>query len=272
MLIFVVESEPARLRASCDAVASAAPDAEVMAFESSAEAIEEICDRGRTPDALFVGLEEPETEGLAFAALLLRLCPPTRIICLADSGESAVEAYRLHLHGFILWPLTPERVREELEVLPRRNAEMLEDGKLQVRCFGHFEVFWQGRPLVFSRTKTKELLAFLIDREGAYCTAGEIISALWEDSEESESTKHYLRVLTGDLTATLDRIGMRGALLRRRGQWAVDREMLSCDYYRMQEGDAAALRMFRGEYMAEYSWAEMTTGRIFFQNLDAMGL
>ncbi len=272
MLVFAVESAPERLRQCCSAIGAAAPGAEVQGFGSPAGAIEEICDRGRTPDALFVGLEKPETEGLAFAALLLRLCPPTRIICLADSGENAVEAYRLHLHGFILWPLTPERVREELETVSRRNSELLEDGKLLVRCFGHFDVFWQGRPLLFSRTKTKELFAFLVDREGAYCTAGEIINALWEDGEENESTKHYLRVLTSDLASALQGIGMRDVLLRRRGLWAVDREKLSCDYYRMLEGDAAALRMFRGEYMAEYSWAEMTTGRIYFQNMDRRGL
>ena len=69
-------------------------------------------------------------------------------------------------------------------------------GKLAVRCFGYFDVFYGDDPLIFSRAKTKELLAYLVDREGAACTGGEIELALWEDADAVKDTRHYLRILT----------------------------------------------------------------------------
>ena len=43
------------------------------------------------------------------------------------------------------------------------------------------EIFVGGRPLSFKRSKSKELLAYLVDRNGATCTNGEMLAVLWED-------------------------------------------------------------------------------------------
>ena len=51
-----------------------------------------------------------------------------------------------------------------------------------------------------------------------------------------------------------------------RDQWAVDTELLDCDYYRMLKGDMDAVNAYQGEYMKQYSWAELTVGRLFFRN------
>ena len=37
----------------------------------------------------------------------------------------------------------------------------------------------------------------------------------------------------------------------------MDPERVDCDYYHYLDGDEGA---FRGEYMSNYSWAEMTLG------------
>ena len=168
--------------------------------------------------------------------------------------QYAVEAYRRHVSGYVMKPVEADRVREELEALelPLQPAE---PDKLRVRCFGYFDVFWHEEPLIFSRTQTKELFAYLIDREGAACTAGEIISALWEDSEATRNTKAYLRVLTQDLKNTLSSIGMADVLIREHGQWAVRTEKLDCDYFRMKKGEPEAINAYNGEYMIQFSWA-----------------
>ena len=59
---------------------------------------------------------------------------------------------------------------------------------------------------------------------------------------------------------------MEKVLLRMRDQWAVDTELLDCDYYRMLQGDMDAVNSYQGEYMKQYSWAELTVGRLFFRN------
>lgn len=88
--------------------------------------------------------------------------------------------------------------------------------KLHVRCFGNFEVFWQGQPLSFARCKTKEMLAFLVDRMGAVCSGGELCCILWEDSLDAKKAANYLRVLTNDLQKTLHCIGQEDVLIRNR--------------------------------------------------------
>jgi hypothetical protein len=144
------------------------------------------------------------------------------------------------------------------------NPQRTGGEKLCVRCFGNFDVFFHDRPLVFRRSKTKELLAYLVDREGAACTAEEIINALWEESGDVKNPKSYLRALTKDLRDTLASVGMEAALIREHNQWAIRKKLLDCDYYRLLEGDVEAASDYHGEYMNQYSWAEQTAARLQF--------
>ena len=42
------------------------------------------------------------------------------------------------------------------------------------RCFGYFELYWQGKPLSFPRKRAKEVLAYLIDRQGLFAPRGRL--------------------------------------------------------------------------------------------------
>ena len=57
---------------------------------------------------------------------------------------------------------------------------------------------------------------------------------------------------------------MEDALIRHRGSIAVNRARFDCDFYRMQNGDMDAINAFRGEFMVQYSWAEVTAGMLEF--------
>ena len=74
-----------------------------------------------------------------------------------------------------------------------------------------------------------------------------------------------IRVLISDLRATLREIGMEELLIRERRQLAIRRDLVDCDYYRMRDGDTAAVNAYFGEYMKQYSWAELTAGRLHFR-------
>ena len=41
---------------------------------------------------------------------------------------------------------------------------------------------------------------------------------------------------------------------------SVDVSRLDCDVYKLLEGDPMAKENYSGEYMSNYSWAEMTAG------------
>ena len=87
-----------------------------------------------------------------------------------------MKAFELHATGYLMKPVTAEDIRRELTFLYKDSGR---DKRVRVQTFGGFDVFVDGKPLEFKRSKSKELLAYLIDRHGANVTTGELCAALW---------------------------------------------------------------------------------------------
>ena len=266
MLIFTIDDEPKAGSLLRRTVGEAMPEAEVLSFPGGLEAVEAIESQGLRPDVIFTDIVMPELDGLELAVRLKTAAPDARLVFVTGYADYALRAYRLHARGYLIKPVDAARIREELAQMAAPSLELAPGGKLYAHCFGHFEVFWQGQPLRFRRHKTKELLAYLIDRRGAFCSAEEIIAGLWEEEGDLKTAKHRLRNLSADLRQTLREIGQEGVLLHRRNQLAIVPERMDSDYYRMLDGDVDAVNCFRGEYMAQYSWAELTKGDLYFRN------
>lgn len=264
MLIYAIDDEPKSLRLLHRAIANAAPDAQVRDFSLGTAAIEAIIAQGQRPDIVFSDIQMPELGGLALAVRLKQVSPASKIVFVTGFAQYALDAMYLHASGYVLKPLQESRIREEIE--HAASAFMPAKDRLFIQCFGQFEVFWQGRPLMFGRRRTRELLAFLVDRQGATCTAEEIAGALWDGETDMRALKHRIRDLISDLKKTLADIGMDEVIVRRSGQLAIRRDMVDCDYFRMLDGDMQATNAFRGEYMRQYSWPEITTGKLFFKD------
>ena len=177
MLIFLLDDEAWLLETEAQVIRQVRPDAELRTFQRGAEALEWIKAEGRNPDAVFSDIQMPGLTGLEFAVRLRSLSPKSKVIFVTGYDQYALDAYQIHAHGYVLKPLSPDRVEEELAFWtetpsPAPAPESTAGGeKLKARCFGSFEVFWRDTPLSFDRRKTKELLAFPIDKEGASCTA-----------------------------------------------------------------------------------------------------
>lgn len=281
MVIYVLDDEPIALRGTIKTIKEVVPDSEITGFGRAKQALAHAESADIKPDVVFSDIEMPGINGLDFAVRLKTLCPESKIIFVTAYSQYALDAFRLHVHGYILKPITAERVREELDhalkdsmtgyaTLNSEKSEKPAEGvkakeeKLRAQCFGYFEVFWKGEPLMFGRRQTKELLAYLIDRKGASCTAEQIAAALWEDEDNMKNLKARIRILISDLRQTLSQIGKEDLIIRRSGQIAIRREGIDCDYYRMLDGDMDAVNSFHGEYMIQYSWAEMTAGLLAF--------
>lgn len=265
MLFFAIDDEPRALRVLHHAIEEAEPEADIMDFSSAATALKAVEEEGSRPDLVFTDISMPGMDGLALAVRIRKISPGSRIVFVTAYGDYSLEAWKIHANGYVLKPAEAEQIREQLDNIHPAAATAKAKGLLEVRCFGNFEVFWQGQPLLFERRQTKEMLAYLIDREGAACTAEEIISALWEDEPDMSAAKNRLRQLVNDMKKTLSGIGMEEVLIRRSGQIAIRRDLVDCDYFRMLDGDVQALNTFSGEYMKQYSWAEMTTGRLIYR-------
>ena len=263
MLIFAIDDEPKSLSILHRAIAEAAPQAQIMDFPLGTEAVRAIEAQGLSPDVVFSDIEMPELDGLALAVRLKQVSPESKIVFVTAYSEYAVDAIRHRISGYILKPIQKSRILEELEYIAPAVTQPQE--KLTVRCFGQFDVFWKGSPLMFGRKQTKELLAYLVDRNGAVCTAEEIAAVLWESETNMHVAKRRIRQLISDLKTALAGIGMEDVLVRRSGQLAILRDRVDCDFYHMLDHDMDALNAYRGEYMSQYSWAELTVAKLRFR-------
>lgn len=266
MLVYIIDDEPIALKASEQVVRRALPDADLITFGSADDALEHMRTANEYPDTVFSDIEMPGTNGLDFAVRLKQLSPGTRIVFVTAYSEYALDAFRVHANGYILKPMNAMRVLEEVKGTAKKADSEPVPETIKVQCFGNFEVYWKGRPLQFARRQTKELLAYLIDRKGASCTMEEIAAAMWEDNTNQKNTQAQLRILISDLRHTFENIGMEDIVIRRRGQVAVMTDRLDCDYYHMLEGDMDAVNAYRGEYMVQYSWAELTAGQLAWKH------
>ena len=325
MRIYVLDDEPIALRGSVKIIQETVPEAEIKGFGRARAAFKHIKESREYPDVVFSDIEMPGMSGLDFAVQLKQLCPDTILIFVTAYSQYALEAFRLHVHGYILKPLTSARVREELDyglkrlkrIERRRSAElpqeqdqtrvtgagpansnsdqnvasdnsdqsaasgnseqnvasgndvkvddrrkMNREEKLQVQCFGKFEVYWRGMPIMFSRAQTMELFAYLIDRKGAACTEEEIAGVLWPEEagkvkSKNDELKSRVHILTGDLRRIFGSIGREDFIIHQGDKIAVRKEAIDCDYYRMLSGDMDAVNDYQGEYMSQYSWAEI---------------
>ena len=267
MRIFAIDDEPGVLETLHEAIETAAPEAEISDFRRGQAALDAVTEQGIFPDVVFSDIRMPDMNGLQLASEFKKAAPDARIIFVTAYSDYALEAWQSHVQGFLMKPVTAEDIRDTLDRLRLSQAHDPSD-PLRVRCFGYFEVFWKKEPLVFKRKKTKELFAALVLRNGAACSAEELISLLYEntDPEEMRKAKQNLRNLIFDLTETMNRIGQQEVLLRRGSSIAVRPDLLDCDYYRMLKGEKRTYHDdFRGEFMEQYSWAESVKGSIEFK-------
>ena len=251
MKILVVDDGQLAINSLIRILCRVAPDCDYISAMTTDDALTWL--RQGPMDAAFLNLEMPGMNGLALARMIQPRC---NLIVVTEHPEYALEALQIFVSGFLLKPANAADVRNVLENL-RYPAEDVPVG-VKVQCFGNFEVFVGGRPLSFKRSKSKELLAYLVDRNGATCTNGEMLAVLWEDKPDTASLHSHLRNLIFDLSHTLEDAGVRGLLVRGRSTLAIDTSKVECDYYNFLRGDRSTISSYRGEYMTQYSWAEVT--------------
>lgn len=256
MKIVAVDDEQLCLDLVSGLIQEAVPDARIACFLSAQEAYEYLS-MGVACDVLFL---EPETEnknGIELARRIRMSRPEINLIFTAASAEYAQEALELHASGYLLKPVSLSALKRELSDLRYQPGQSQGPQKrVRAQCFGNFELFADGRAVSFKYKKTRELVAYLIDRCGAVCTAPEIMATLWE--EDAEEHPEYLKSLLRDLNKTLSELGCENILEKQRGGIGIRPDLIDCDFYNWKRGLTDGLNTYRGEYMSQYSWGEFT--------------
>lgn len=246
MNVLLVDDELPALRRLTEAVAAVLPEAQCRSFSKAREAMDFA---GANPvDLAFLDINMRFLDGITMAKMLTEHYPLCNIVFCTGYSDYALDAMKVYCSDFLLKPISPEKVRTALEHL--RHPLPTEKKRLELRCFGNFDVLCDGKPVAFRYKKTRELLAYLIDRNGAEATTQEIISALFEENKTS-----YFGNIRLDLLSTLAELGVSETVSSAYGRMRVVREQVDCDYFDYLDGKAAS---FRGEYMTQYSFGEAT--------------
>ena len=204
-------------------------------------------------DVAFLDIHLQGKNGLEIAERAKQISPATNIIMVTAYKEYAFEAFKLFVSGYLLKPFSDADLREALLHL-RTPVTAMKHPKLDVRCFGNFEVFADGKPMVFKRSKEKELLAYLICLKGSSASKNEICAYIFDESVTTEKADVYFRQVFASLKKDLKRHGLEEALIHHNNAYAIDVAFVKCDYYEFITGKAK--RLYRGEFMNQYSWAE----------------
>lgn len=258
MIIIAVDDEKMALEAITDCVLEVVPYASVQRFLNPYAALEYV--KANPCDVAFLDIQMFGIDGIQLAREMKIHNPKINIIFTTGFSEYMQDAFKLHASGYLMKPVTVEKVRCELENLRHPFHEKKETGKrVRLRCFGTFEIFVDGRPVNFKYEKAREMLAFLVDRAGAMCTTKDIMIALFEDDEHSS----YMRNLRKSLLDTLKELGVDDIVINEWGKMCVVADKVDCDYFSWKKGNAEGINAYHGEYMSQYTWAEVTNSNLY---------
>ena len=250
MKFLLVDDEPLQLKKLIGEVNEAAPNNEVFSFNNPLKALE-LVQANQDIDVAFLDIEMPEISGVELAKKLKEIKPTINIIFVTGYSEYAIDAYTLHASGYLTKPVNSQQIRAELNDLrfpmPHETPEKI----VRVQCFGDFEIFYYDNPIRFSRSKSKELLAYIVDKQGSVVSNSELSKVLFNEDKPS-----YIRNLVADIVKSLKECGAENIIIKHFNGLAIDTKRIECDYYDYLKSEPYAVKKYHGEYMSQYEWAK----------------
>ena len=255
MTAICVDDEPLVLQLTLSLFRDLPGFQEVEGFAGPLEALDWL--ENHTPDIALLDIDMPGMNGLELARRIRDMHPDTAIIFLTGYSEYALDAFQLHASGYLMKPINREKLASEVEyALSGRNRVKVSN--VFAKTFGNFDLLVDGRPLVFKRSKSKELLAYLVDRHGGNVSRPEAFAVLWEDTFYDRAMQKQMDVVIRSLRSTLEEAGVGEIFEIQSGWMRILPERMDSDLFRFLDGNRETIQEYRGEYMSAYSWASQT--------------
>ena len=255
MTAICVDDEPLVLQLTLSLFRDLPGFQEVEGFAGPLEALDWL--ENHTPDIALLDIDMPGMNGLELARRIRDMHPDTAVIFLTGYSEYALDAFQLHASGYLMKPINREKLASEVEyALSGRNRGKASN--VFAKTFGNFDLLVDGRPLVFKRSKSKELLAYLVDRHGGNVSRPEAFAVLWEDTFYDRAMQKQMDVVIRSLRSTLEEAGVGEIFEIQSGWMRILPERMDSDLFRFLDGNREAIQEYRGEYMSAYSWASLT--------------
>lgn len=213
------------------------------------------------PDMVFIDTAV-QNRGIIQLAKDVRLrSDNTGIVFIAEDDSYALDGFKMHAQGYLIRPVTEDMLRDECRFYERtHSAGAMPDAddrhELEITAFGNFEIRIDGKPVRVKRTRTKELLAYLVDRNGSMVSDAELLSILWSKSDST--AKSYLRMLKAEMISIFEAAGYGDAIVKQRGSIGIRNDLVSCDYFDAMKTAPPDLSRYHGEYMKQYAWGRQT--------------
>lgn len=244
MNVILVDDEPLVIADTEECIASVIPDADRRSFTNVNDALEYA--QSVQIDIAFLDIEMREMNGLEAAKNLQKMYPRINIIFCTGYTEYMAEALDMYCSGYLMKPVKKESMERALKYL---RYPLEDDGHdILIRCFGNFDAYFKGEQISFSYTKAKELLAYLVDRNGAACTVQELIAVLFDDNDEHRS---YFNKIRQSLISTFEDLGRPDVIVQKRGTLSINRNAVKCDYFDYRDGKTGRVSE---EYMSQYDF------------------
>lgn len=251
MKILAVEDERMSLELLVDLIREYDRKLEIYPFTDSAKAWEFAKDN--RIDVAFLDVQMPEVDGISLGKNLQDIYPEIDLVYTTAYPEHAVEAFDMRASGYLLKPISLDKVKKEMESLRNKAPS---ESRVKITCFGRFDIHIDGMVPKFSYKKTKEMLAYLVDQRGASCDTKAIMTALWEDDKHAS----YVRNLRKDLMDVFRQHGCEDVVINNTGALYIQTDKVDCDYYKWLKDPKSV--WYQGEYMEQFSWAEETKVRL----------
>lgn len=185
-------------------------------------------------DGVFLDIEMPGINGLQLSESILELNEDIDIIFVTAFNQYAIEAFELEAIDYVLKPFTEERLNKSIRRLLKKRGKKAQWEKPFIQCFGDFEVFKNGEALLWKNSKAKEILAFLVHKEGAPVSWEKIATSVWPefDSQKAQTNFHATTYL---LRKKLSEAGISNIFECNRGNYRVLMDKIDCDLYKLEE-------------------------------------
>ncbi len=131
---------------------------------------------------------------------------------------------------------------------------------LEAKTFGNFTLIYENKVIKFSRTKSNELMGYLVYKRGSSVNTKELISVLWGDRADSARYGSSFRNLIVDIKHSLADLEIQNFFIAEYNNFRINPEVIKCDYYDFLAGDSTAINSYAGEFMSQFSWAEEIAG------------
>ena len=184
---------------------------------------------------IFLDIEMPGISGLEAAEVLQKRYKRLNVVFVTGHPEYSFPAHNVHPSGFLTKPVDEQDILRELKHLRYPIEEP--KSQIRVRC-SPFAVFAGNKLFAFKSNRTVELFAYLVYRNGAFCTNGELLGVLWEGDTDRNGR---LRQLIMDMRDCLKDIGAENIIIKKYGKIGINTDLIEID------GDTAQIA-------EEYNW------------------